>query len=40
VQILILDQEETYPRLYMFRDGELRQYAPPPPGDANDQHAW
>jgi hypothetical protein len=40
VQILIQDQEETYFRLYMFRGGELRQYAPPPPGDANVQHGW
>jgi hypothetical protein len=35
-----LDQEESYFRLYMFRDGRLQQFAPPPPPDADDQHAW
>jgi hypothetical protein len=29
-QLLIKDQEESYFRLWMFRDGELRQFAPGP----------
>jgi hypothetical protein len=40
VQVLLMDQEESYFRLYMFRDGTWNQYAPPPPLDADDQHAW
>jgi len=40
VQIFLMDQEESYFRLYMHRDGAWRQYAPPPPVDADDQHAW
>jgi hypothetical protein len=33
VQLLIMDQEESYFRLWMIRDGQIRQYAPEPPGD-------
>lgn len=40
VQVLLMDQEESYFRLYMLRDGAWSQYAPPPPPDADDQHAW
>jgi hypothetical protein len=40
VQILLMDQGESYFRLYMYRDGDWRQYAPPPPLDADDQCAW
>ncbi|MGC5053176.1 squamosa promoter-binding protein 15 [Micromonospora sp. DT48] len=41
VQVFLMDQEESYFRLYMFRDGTWNQYAPPPPPpDADDQHAW
>ena len=40
LQVLLMDQEESYFRLWMFRDGELRQYAPPPPPDADEQHPW
>lgn len=40
VQLLIMDQEETYFRLHMYRDGAWRQYAPPPPPDADEQQAW
>ncbi|WP_232520984.1 squamosa promoter-binding protein 15 [Micromonospora phaseoli] len=40
VQVFLMDQEESYFRLYMFRDGTWHQYAPPPPPDADDQHAW
>lgn len=34
-----MDQEESYFRLYMLRDGTWSQHSPPPP-DADDQHAW
>jgi hypothetical protein len=40
LQVFLMDQEESYFRLYMFRDGRLQQFAPPPPPDADDQHAW
>jgi len=40
VQVFLMDQEESYFRLYMLRDGAWSQYAPPPPPDADDQHAW
>ena len=30
VQLLLKDQEETYFRLWMFRDGVFGQFAPPP----------
>jgi len=33
VQLLIMDQEESYFRLWMMRDGGMRQFAPEPPGD-------
>ena len=36
VQLLIMDQEESFFRLWMFRDGEFKQYAPLQPDD-NDQ---
>lgn len=38
VQVFLMDQEQSYFRLHMFRDGRLRQYEPPADGD--DQHAW
>jgi hypothetical protein len=37
VQLLIMDQEQSYFRLWMIRDGEIRQYAPAPPPDDS---AW
>ena len=40
LQILLMDQEESYFRLYMWRDGGLHQFAPPPPDNADDEHAW
>lgn len=40
VQVFLMDQEQSYFRLYMFRDDRWQQYAPPPPPDADDQHAW
>ncbi|WP_431727377.1 hypothetical protein [Verrucosispora sp. TAA-831] len=40
VQVFLMDQEESYFRLYMCRDGVWQQYAPLPPPDADDQHAW
>jgi hypothetical protein len=30
VQVFLMDQEESYFRLWMIREGELRQYAPEP----------
>ncbi len=35
-----MDQEESYFRLYMYRDGTWKQYTPPQPPDPDDQHAW
>jgi hypothetical protein len=40
VQVFLKDQEQSYFRLYMFRDGAWNQCAPAPPPDADDQHAW
>lgn len=40
VQLLLMDQEETYFRLWMWRDGEFKQYAPPPPPNADEAWAW
>ncbi|MCI4066173.1 squamosa promoter-binding protein 15 [Micromonospora sp. R77] len=40
VQVFLMDQNQTYFRLYMFRDGAWNQYAPPPPPDADEQEAW
>ncbi len=37
VQLLLMDQEENYFRLWMFRNGTLTQYAPAPP---DDDTAW
>jgi hypothetical protein len=37
VQLLIMDQEQSYFRLWMLRDGVPKQYAPAPPGDDS---AW
>lgn len=31
VQLFLMDQEETYFRLYMFREGSWKQFAPEPP---------
>ncbi|WP_411574180.1 squamosa promoter-binding protein 15 [Streptomyces fradiae] len=36
VQLLITDQEEAFFRLWMIRHGELRQYAPLQPSEADD----
>jgi hypothetical protein len=40
VQIFLMDQEQSYFRLYMFREGAWNQYSPDPPPDADDQKAW
>jgi len=32
-QLFLQDQEQTYFRLWMMRDGRAAQYAPDPPGD-------
>jgi hypothetical protein len=36
VQLFLMDQEEFYFRVWMIRDGELRQYAPLKPGENDD----
>ncbi|HEX6360157.1 hypothetical protein [Actinophytocola sp.] len=36
VQLFIMDQEEVFFRLLMFRDGELRQYAPTSPTEDDE----
>ena len=36
-QLFLMDQEQSYFRLWMIRDGHLRQYAPEPP---SDDSAW
>jgi hypothetical protein len=36
VQLLIQDQEQTYFRLWMLRDGRMRQLAPDPPPDGSE----
>lgn len=36
VQLLIMDQEQSFFRLWMFRDGELKQFAPLEPHDEDD----
>jgi len=33
VQLLLMDQEESYFRLWMLRDGHIQQFAPQPPAD-------
>ncbi|MDQ1019514.1 squamosa promoter-binding protein 15 [Streptomyces afghaniensis] len=33
VQLFVMDQEESFFRLWMIRDGELRQYAPLTPAE-------
>lgn len=42
VQLMICDQEQSYFRLWMVRDGEVRQYAPEPPPEPGDEGvmAW
>jgi len=39
VQLMLMDQEEFYFRLWMFRDGRLQQYAPAQP-DEDDDDFW
>jgi len=36
VQLMLMDQEESYFRLWMIRDGKLQQYAPTQPDENND----
>ncbi|MFJ3405256.1 squamosa promoter-binding protein 15 [Promicromonospora sp. NPDC090134] len=36
VQLLVMDQEESFFRLWMIRDGELRQFAPLVPSEEED----
>jgi hypothetical protein len=40
VQIFFRDEWQSYFRLWMYRDSEWTQYAPDPPADADEQHAW
>ncbi|MFJ9780773.1 hypothetical protein ACIRSS_14385 [Amycolatopsis sp. NPDC101161] len=35
VQLFLMDQEQLFFRVWMFRDGELRQYAPEQPDEAD-----
>lgn len=37
VQLFIMDQEDSYFRLWMLRDGKLMQYAPTAPGEDDDE---
>jgi hypothetical protein len=39
VQLLLMDQEEFYFRLWMFRSGRLRQFAPTEPNE-DDEDFW
>jgi hypothetical protein len=38
-QLFVMDQEESFFRLWMIRDGDLRQYAPTSPTE-NDDGFW
>ncbi len=37
VQLMLMDQEESFFRIWMFREGELRQYAPEHPSENEDE---
>jgi hypothetical protein len=37
VQLLLRDDGDPWFRLYMIRDGEIRQYSPPPPLEGQDR---
>ncbi|MGC4815182.1 hypothetical protein ACLQ29_32115 [Micromonospora sp. DT228] len=37
VQLLVMDQEESFFRVWMIRDGALRQYAPSSPDEEDDE---
>ena len=37
VQLMIMDQEQCFFRVWMFRDGELRQYAPLEPDEGDPE---
>jgi len=39
VQLFLMDQEESFFRVWMIRDGQLAQYAPLEPAE-NDDHFW
>ena len=40
VQVLLMDQEETYFRLWMIREGHMTQFAPAPPLEQDDSQPW
>ena len=37
VQLFVMDQEESFFRLWMFRDGRVQQYAPTSPSEDDDE---
>ncbi|WP_222864434.1 hypothetical protein [Micromonospora sp. WP24] len=37
VQLFVMDQEELFFRIWMIRDGALRQYAPSSPDEEDDE---
>ncbi len=39
VQVFLMDQEQSYFRLWMIRDGQMVQYAPDPPPEDGRQPA-
>lgn len=39
VQVLLMDQEQSNLRLYMYRNGKWNNFASDPPPDADDQRA-
>ena len=39
VQLFVMDQEQLFFRVWMIRDGRLRQYSPDGP-DENDEGFW
>jgi hypothetical protein len=36
VQLFLMDQEQSFFRVWMIRDGALQQYAPTSPGEEDD----
>jgi len=40
VQVLLLDQEETYFRLWMIREGHMTQFSPVPPPEPDGSQPW
>jgi hypothetical protein len=40
VQVLLMDQEQSYFRLWMIRDGKMVQFAPDPPPEDDADQPW